>query len=119
MLTEGQTSLTGDREAIAVALSTVGAVRGYTYRPTVPRAGDAWPVLPTLELIDGLMWQATWKIHIFLPADERQASEWIDRYFLDIAQALRGPGLATMAEPALMSTQGGDQYILEITMRSE
>lgn len=119
MLSEGQLSLTGDRQAIATALSSARGVRGHEYRPSTPRPGDAWPTLPTLTLVEGLMWQATWSIIVFLPQEERAASEWIDRHFLDIAAALKSPGLAVEAEPAVMQTSGGDQYVLEITMRSE
>lgn len=112
-------SLTGDRAAIATALSTVTGVKGYEYRPTTPRPGDAWPTLPTLDLLDGLVWSAEWKVIVFLPQEERAASVWIDAHFLAIVAALRVPGFADKAEPGLMTTTGGDQYVLEITMRSE
>ena len=112
-------SIAEGRKAIATALSSVAGVKGYEYRPTTPRPGDAWPTLPTLELHSGLMWQAEWTVIVFLPQDERGASEWIDAHFEDVAAALRGPGLATTAQPALMATGAGDQYVLEITMKSE
>jgi len=112
-------SLTGDRAEIAAALSTVDGVNGYEYRPTVPRPGDAWPTLPTLDLEEGLVWRATWTVNVFLPQEERAASVWIDAHFLAIVTALRVPGFADKAEPALMPAAGGDQYVLEITMRSE
>lgn len=119
MLEDRQLTLRGDRQAIATALSTVQGVRGYEYRPPTPRPGDAWPTLPSLELEHGLMWQATWTVIVFLPQEERAAAEWLDARFLEIAAALREPGLATAAQPAVMPTSGGDQYVLEITMRSE
>lgn len=112
-------SLVNDRAEIAAALSTVTDVNGYEYRPTTPRPGDAWPTLPTLERVGGLVWQATWTVIVFLPQDERAASAWIDDHFLAIVTALQVPGFADAAEPGVMQTSGGDQYVLEITMRSE
>lgn len=112
-------SIQDGRRAITAALNAVRDVRGHEYRPTTPRPGDAWPTLPTLELHSGLMWQAEWTVIVFLPQDERGASKWIDDHFLEIVAALRGPGLPTTAEPGVMQTEGGDQYVLEITLRSE
>lgn len=113
-------SLATDRAAIAAQLNTVTGVKGYAYRPTTPRPGDAWPTLPTLELQDGLIWRPTWTVVVFLPQDERAASDWIDANFIAITTALRGGStfFPDAAEPALMGTNGGDQYVLEITVRS-
>lgn len=112
-------SLTGDRAAIAAALTTVTGVKGYQYRPATPRPGDAWPRLVQLDLLDGLVWSAEWTVIVFLPQDERAASVWIDDHFLAIVAALRVPGFATKAEAAQLQTDGGDQFVLAVTMRSE
>ena len=112
-------SLATDRAAIAVQLSTVAGVTGYEYRPAVPRPGDAWPTLPSLELQAGLVWRPTWTVVVFLPQDERTASAWLDAHFTALADALRGGNtFPETAEPALMPTEAGDAYVLEITIRS-
>lgn len=112
-------SLDTDRAEIAATLNAVDGVIGYKYRPTTPRPGDAWPTLPTLELQDGLVWRPTWTVVVFLPQDERAASDWIDAHFAAIATALRGGStFPETAEPGLMATNGGDHYVLEITVRS-
>ncbi|KAB1925147.1 hypothetical protein F8280_12110 [Micromonospora noduli] len=112
-------SLATDRAAIAATLSTVDDVTGYEYRPKTPKPGDAWPLMPSLELQDGLVWRPTWTIHVFLPQDERKASGWMDTHFTALADALRGGNtFPDSAEPALIATSGGDQYVLEITVRS-
>lgn len=107
------------RQALASALSIVAGIRGYEYRPTTPRPGDAWSLLPTLDLKEGLMWQATWTVVVFLPQDERAASLWIDERFEAIAAALREPGFVTKVEPAVMDAMGSDQYVLKFTVMSE
>lgn len=112
-------SIVTDRAEIAAALDGVIGVRGHQYRPTTPRPGDAWPTLPTLELQDSIVWRPTWTIIVFLPQDERASSIWIDAHFLDIVAALRsGPIFPESAEPGLMPTNRGDQYVLEIAGRS-
>ncbi|HEY0700299.1 MAG TPA: hypothetical protein VGD43_21150 [Micromonospora sp.] len=112
-------SLTTDRAAIKAILDTVDGVTGYEYRPTVPRPGDAWPTLPALELQAGLVWRPTWTVVVFLVQDERAASDWIDQHFDALAGALRGGNVfPESAEPALMPTNAGDHYVLEITIRS-
>lgn len=112
-------SIVNDRTEIAAALDTVDGVRGYKYRPMVPREGDAWPTLPTYDLEQGLVWRPTWTVTVVLPSDEQAASEWMDAKFEAIALALRGPGFPESAAPAVMETDAGDLLVLEITLRSE
>lgn len=107
------------RAAIATALGTVAGVHGYPYRPTTPRAGDAWPILPSMDRQDDIVWRPTWTIIVMLPADERAASDWVDEHFDAIVTALQaGPIYPETAEPALMQTGAGDMYVLQITGRS-
>lgn len=108
-----------DRAAIAAALSTVTGVKGYQYRPPTPKPGDAWPTLPTLDRQADLIWRPTWTVVVFLPQDERAASDWLDAHFDAIVGALQtGPIYPETAEPGLMNTGAGDMYVLEITGRS-
>lgn len=108
-----------DRADIAAALASVPGVAGYPYRPAAPRPGDAWPILPSFERQDGIVWRPTWTILVALPADERGASDWVDAHFDDIVAALQaGPIYPETAEPTLMATGAGDMYVLQITGRS-
>lgn len=112
-------SLDDDRTAIATRLNAVSGVQGYDYRPPAPVPGDAWVTLPSLALEQGLVWRPTWTVNVCLPADERDASLWIDSHFIPLVEALRGGnGFPEAAEPAIMPTNMGDLLILEITLRS-
>lgn len=112
-------SLVGDRAAIAAALTTAPDVTGYAYRPTTPRPGDAWPLLGALDRADGLAFYVTWRVLVFLPQDERAASEWIDAHQEALVDALEPVGYVDRIEPALVNASGTDQLALQITMRGE
>ena len=108
-----------DRAAIKAALDTVTGVTGYEYRPKAQKPGDAWPTLPTLDRQADIVWRPEWTVVVFLPQDEREASNWLDAHFDAIVTALQaGPIYPETAEPALMNTGAGDMYVLEITGRS-
>lgn len=113
-------SIDTDRATIAAALSTATGVTGYAYRPKPPKPGDAWPTLPTIQRDQGIVWRPEWTVVVFLPQDERAASEWIDAHLLGVLAALQAssPLFPESAEPAVMATDGGDHYVLEITGRS-
>lgn len=108
-----------DRAEIVTALNTVSGVKGYANRPTALKPGDAWPLLPSLDLQDGLVWRPTWTVLVVLPQAEKAAAEWLDSHFMAIVSALRVPGFAESAEPINYETSGGDLLVLAITLRSE
>lgn len=114
-------SLTGDRQAIATALSNADGVTGYPYRPTPAREGDGWPLVAGLERGPAQNFEATWRVAIALPANERAASEWFDDHHASIVEALEDAevGYVDRIEPATLNTEGGDQDIMLITFRSE
>lgn len=112
-------ALAGDRAAIAAALSTADGVKGYAYRPTTPKPGDAWPLLGALERADGLAFTASWRVLVFLPQNEVTASEWIDIHHEDLVDVLAPVGFVDRIEPVVLSASGTDQYALQILMRSE
>lgn len=112
-------SLVGDRAAIAEALTGVTGVRGYQFRPTAPRPGDAWPLLGSLEHAAGMAFMVTWRVLVFLPQDERAASDWTDTNYEALVDALMPVAFVDRIEPAVMSANGSDQYVLQITMRAE
>lgn len=108
-----------DRTEIVAALNTVTGVKGYVNRPTALKPGDAWPLLPSLDLQDGLVWRPTWTVLVVLPQDEGTAATWLDSHFMAIVAALRVPGFAESAEPIDYQTSGGSMLVLAITLRSE
>jgi hypothetical protein len=113
-------SLTGDRQEIADALSTVEGVKGYKYRPMVaPKAGNAWPLLGPLERGPGTDFQATWRIVVVLPPTEQQASEWFDEMHEPIAEALEDFGFVELIEPGNLATDAGDMDVMILTLRRE
>lgn len=111
-------SLVGTRTEIADLLSAVEGVNGYAYRPTTPRPGDAWPILPSLNLQDGLVWRPEWSVVVFLPQDERAAAQWLDTNFESIANALRGGSVfPESADLATESASGTERAVLLIKIR--
>ncbi|MEV0156878.1 hypothetical protein AB0H57_24545 [Micromonospora sp. NPDC050686] len=112
-------SLTGARDAIAAALSTADGVKGYAYRPTTPRSGDGWPLLGPLDRADGRAFTVTWRVLVYLPQDERGASEWIDAHAEYLVDVLEPLGFVDRIEPVALGASGSDQYALQITMRGE
>lgn len=112
-------SLVGDRQAIAAALSTATGVKGYAKRPTSTKPGDGWPLLSALDRADGLSFTVSWRVLVILPQDEVAASDWIDTHHEDLVDALEPVGFVDRLEPVKLDTGAGDQYALQITMRSE
>lgn len=113
-------SITGDRQALADALSTVDGVKGSKYRPTVVMPGAAWPLLDGLEAANGVPgFDATWRAVVVLPADEQRASEWFDEHHEDVADALADFGYVERIEPGLVRTEAGDAEAMIITVRKE
>ncbi|MBQ1042368.1 hypothetical protein KBX03_07600 [Micromonospora sp. C72] len=112
-------TLTGDRQDIANALSTVTGVTGYAYRPTTPKMGDAWPLLSSLENVGSATFEITWRVLVFLPQNEQASSEWIDSHVDALVDALLPIGYVDRIEPIALSGSAGDQYVLQLTMRGE
>ncbi len=112
-------SLTGKRDALAAALSTVVDVRGYASRPTTPAPGDAWPLLGPLDRDVGTAFMVTWRVRVFLPQDEVAASTWWDAHWPGLFEALEREGFVDRAEPITLPAAGGEQLAFEITLRAE
>jgi len=112
-------SLIDDRTALAAAMDGVTDVNGHDRRPAAPRLGDAWPFLERFDVEQGLVLRPTWKVIVLLPQDEFKASEWMDDHLALIFAALRGPGWAESAEPALMRVGRTDAYVLEISLKMD
>ena len=112
-------SLTGDRDAIAAALSGVPGVTGYPYRPSTPRAGDAWPLLGAIDRAEAMTFYVNWRILVFLPQSERGASDFIDARWEDLVDALLPVGFVERIEPVALGPAGAEQFAAQILMRSE
>lgn len=111
-------SISGDRQAIVDALSTVDGVTGSTYRPTVMTPGSAWPLLDSIDRPDR-DFTVRWRVVVILPADERRASEWFDAHHELVAEALEDFGYVERIEPGIVATDAGDIEAMIITVRKE
>jgi hypothetical protein len=114
-------SLATDREALATVLEGVTGVNGHAFRPAAPRDGDAWPRLTGIELQAGLVLRPSWDVLLWLPADDRAASTWIDDHFAELVAALNAsdsPGFVDDGEPALVQVGRDDRPVLIISLKT-
>lgn len=114
-------SYVGQRQDIAAALSSVVGVNGYPYRPSVPKAGDAWVSLANSKRVDPVNFEDTWRVLVFLPQTETSAEAWRDAYQLLIVNALESNnvGYVDDVDPVNLSTTDGlPTFGLQLTFRS-
>jgi hypothetical protein len=107
------------RQTLADALSTATGVRGVVKRPATPRAGDAWPLWDGAERGDGGAFMMSWRVRVFLPQDEVAASEWVDAHLDDVYDAIQPVAFVESFRPVVVPTSSGEQFALDITVRSE
>ena len=107
------------RAEIAVALTSVNGVKGYLYRPTTAKPGDAWPLLVSYDRADGFAFYVSWRVQIMLPADARAASDWIDQHVEALVTALQPVMYVDRLEPVGINADGSGQPFLEVSGRSE
>lgn len=113
-------STIGDaRQRLADAASTAAGVRGAVKRPTTPRAGDAWPLWDGAERSTGGAFMLSYRVRVFLPQDEVAASEWIDDHMDALYDALEPVAYVESFRPVSIAANGGEQYALDIVVRSE
>jgi hypothetical protein len=112
-------SLTGDRQALADALTAVDDVTGHRYRPRTLPPGTAWPLLQGLDRGPAFDFEATWRVVVILPGDEQRASEWFDAHHEQVADALADFGHVDRIEPGLVATDAGDLEAMILTIRRE
>lgn len=112
-------TLSTARARLSAALSTVTGTKGFPTRPPAPKEGDAWPILSELERGPGAAFMIHWVVRVVLPPDEIKASQWIDDHLDLLYDGLEPVAFVDGFRPVLLPTAGGDQYALEITLRSE
>ncbi|MGC4769203.1 hypothetical protein ACLQ25_09510 [Micromonospora sp. DT44] len=112
-------SLTGDRQAIAAALSTAPDVTGHEFRPVRLRHGDAWPLLGAMERGPGRAFEVSWRVLVFLPQDGPASAQWVDDHHEALVDALEDVGFVDRIEPTTIPDGDANPYVLQITMRSE
>jgi len=112
-------SLANKRDEIANALSRVAGVKGHARRPAAPNEGDAWPMLPVLELATGDAFMATWGVRVVVPPDEVAAAEWWDLHWPDLYFALRPVLAISRAVPIVIESNAGNILAFEITGTAE
>lgn len=115
-------SLTGVRQALADALSTVDGVSGFLKPPATGRPGDAWPRLDGLTRDPGGSGQflATWRVILLLSTDEAVALDSLVDLVPDLDDALRPIGYVESYTPVLYRpASGAEMPALEITITRE
>src|SRR5579864_6523283 len=98
--------LTGQREALAAALSTVDAVTGYAMQPGTIGFGDAWPVWNSTEWTTPCLEATTYNVFVAIPAgDLTSTTEAIARVRDGVHDALTTVRNATVqrAEPVQLA----------------
>lgn len=107
------------RDAIAEALSTADGVTGYPVRPTVLKAGAAWPLLASVDRGPGQSYAISWRVLVVLGPDELTAISQVDAFLPVLVDALLGVLFVEQATPVTLATNAGDLFALQITGRSE
>lgn len=117
------------RQEIADALNTVDGVKAYIYRPNAPKASstsvDAWCRLgpsSRLSADQGLEFEDTWYVLVFLPQTEAGADKWRDEHQSELVTALEDNyvGFVDEITPVNLSpTEGQPTFGLQLTLRSE
>jgi hypothetical protein len=110
---------TSTRASLAAALNTVSGVKGYAYRPTAPRAGDAWPQVESAvrEVADA--WSISWRIFVVLPPDEKGASIAFDTLVPLLVDTIEATAYVDSVAPVVLATSAGDLNAIEIRARGE
>lgn len=112
-------SATATRVALASRLSTITGVKGYEFRPSVLKAGAAWPLLDVAERGPGNAFAYTWRVILFLGGDEKVAQQVLDDRLPEIVDALEPDAYVESARPINFQIERGEVYGLEIRVRSE
>lgn len=113
-------SIVDTRADLAAAASGVVGIVGYPYRPPAPKAGDAWPLLGSMDRDpDTGQFAALWRLVVMLPQAEQAASAWMDARLWDLVDAVSPYGFVDRMNPAVLTTGAGDQMVLEIQLRTE
>jgi hypothetical protein len=81
----------GVREEIQAGLTGVPGIKGFTRKPSAPKAGDAWPRRTGGERTSPGSFETTWQVIVKLPnSDEAARDEWLDDHLWPIIDALAG-----------------------------
>lgn len=113
-------SLAESRQEIADALSTINRVQGFKFRPMTPNAGDAWPLVESLDDPAGRNLRVTWRVVVVLPSDEPDAMEYFDSMHEEISDVLNEEiGNVERIEPGILSTEAGDMSAMILTVSRE
>jgi hypothetical protein len=112
-------SLAADRAALAVALDTAAGVFGYTYPPSVIKAGDAWPLLAGVTRGPGHSWLGEWRVLVALSADAQDAATKTDTVLVDVSEALDPVAFVDAVVPVALETSAGVLHALEFRCRTE
>ncbi|MDG4821277.1 hypothetical protein O7635_05345 [Asanoa sp. WMMD1127] len=105
---------------MADALSAVDGVTGYPKRPSVPKAGDAWPLVGSLDHAIGSHFMVSWRVVVVLPQQgEEAAMDFFDGAYAEIVDALLPVGFVTRIEPFALPINNGQLMAVEFTMNEQ
>lgn len=108
------------RAAFRTALNAVDGVTGYVDKPSVPAAGDAWPVWGGAGRDEpGLPFTHLWRVVVALPADEATAEEWLEDHLGPLHAALSPVAYVEGFAVSNLSPTIDQRFGLVITTRSE
>lgn len=111
-------SLLAKRQQFTDALSTVEGVKGYDYKPTTPRAGDAWAQWRGMSRGEEVQFTNAWAVVVYLPQDDRGAEQWVEAHIADLYDAINPVAFIDGFAAANLSPTG-QQFGLVISTRSE
>lgn len=108
------------RQELADTVTEVTGVQGYPYRPPSPRTGDAWPQWAGDDHdAQSGQFEASWRMFVMLPQDERAASQWSDEHKRPIIDALEPVVYVDRVQPGIVTTGAGDQMVMVFQFRGE
>lgn len=113
-------SLSTDRAALALAVSTVAEIEGYELPPKVIRVGDAWPQLGPISRGDDGYLLVEWQVVVVLSAEPAQLVERMDALADQLVEAMRPVLFVESITPVAVPTSAGSDLVaVEIRGRKE
>jgi hypothetical protein len=111
--------LNTSRSDFVLPLSSVAGVTGYEFRPTGLAAGDAWPLIASMDASEGYDYLTSWRVLVVLPSDERAAATQFETWTPLLIDALRPVAFVESVAPVTIQTSAGEIPGIQLTARSD
>lgn len=109
-----------DRADLAELLSTINGIHGFQYRPeNSANPGDAWPLIERMERGPANDFQVTWRVMVVMPKGERDAMEYFETRYEDVANTLADFAHVEEIEPGTVQTEAGSYNAMIVRMKKE